>query len=49
MGALAGKLAEHGRETVQAFGAETWARRIEDEYVRLLQQPGPRRPGTVKR
>ncbi len=33
---LSRTLADRGRQTVQEFGADTWARRIEREYVNLL-------------
>jgi len=33
---LARKLADRGRETVREFGADTWARRIEREYLNVL-------------
>jgi glycosyltransferase involved in cell wall biosynthesis len=34
------RLAERGRMTVRNYGAEAWARRIEDEYLRLLPGRG---------
>jgi glycosyltransferase involved in cell wall biosynthesis len=38
---LARRLADRGRETVREFGADTWARRIEGEYLNVL--PSSRR------
>lgn len=35
---LARRLSERGRETVREFGGDTWARRIEREYLNVLPQ-----------
>lgn len=38
--ALAGRLADRGRETVRSYGADVWAARIEQEYLRALAHRG---------